>query len=519
MSTLPQSAVDASTRLLRVLASVAAQLDPVKGIKATTLRGFAEDIEDIRKDQFDLFSFERRPGPYLDAVSAHETLSTALRLLASPPPPSTPSPFLRLPTELVARIVYFCQTDDLRLRQNTNLALSRTCRLFNRHASPILAREMRLYTPGQVERADAATDALCARRRKIRIQELTVDVKLDEIKRQPDGSWPGRRLKLLITWLLDRNCLSTLYLHVRTPADATATALAEPEQHATRVLNALGMDHREWWWQLPDVQDLHLPAVPSSRDEYSLFGPPDSLRRLRLGLSSPPYRCDPEKLRRAREYHDRLQARRAELDEEPLEARFEVFAAPYHTFFPDDLRALVVPTCRPVTLTRLDVVVRLVDIRQDAHDLASILHALSPTLCHLALRLRYRGLFESAIDKAVLPAVAACKRLEHFELGGADAGEGTMQAFVDCLDSLPLLRTLVLLPLSPIFHLYFPITYRKLPTTLHRLVVYPPDLLAHDSWATWTGGFTDRVMEFCEDNKIELTLKEDKAEWELYEHW
>ncbi|GAA6035347.1 hypothetical protein JCM8097_008825 [Rhodosporidiobolus ruineniae] len=166
MSTLSPSAVDASRRLLRILASLVVQLDPVKGIKASTLRGFVEDVEDIGKEHGASLDATVRKllskaassvpldvplVPYAVCISLHLALSQVLDALVQAGP-AAESAFSRLAPELVDAIVAYCQDDDFRLRQNTNLALSRTCWAFNRSTSPILAAEMHLFTPGQLER-------------------------------------------------------------------------------------------------------------------------------------------------------------------------------------------------------------------------------------------------------------------------------------------------------------------------------------------------------------------------------
>lgn len=77
--------------------------------------------------------------PYTTALPLLTSLTRAAGLAASSPP--SPSPFSLLPNELIARVVHFCQDDDFRLRQNTNLALASTCRAFNCAAQPILSRK------------------------------------------------------------------------------------------------------------------------------------------------------------------------------------------------------------------------------------------------------------------------------------------------------------------------------------------------------------------------------------------
>ncbi|GAA6043547.1 hypothetical protein JCM8097_001216 [Rhodosporidiobolus ruineniae] len=533
MSTLPPTAVDASTRLLRVLASLAAQLDPVEGIKATTLRGFAEDIEDIRKEHGESLSSEVLalfdqakstlspsgdvPVSYLDAISAHETLSTALRLLASPPPPSTPSPFLRLPTELVARIVSFCQTDDLRLRQNTNLAVSRTCRLFHPHASPILAREMHLFTPGQIERADALTGAMSDGVLDRTIEELTVGVSLAEIKRQPEGCWAGRLLEAVVTFLVDRGDLRKLHLLFHPSPRRENEMHPATSVYKTEVLQALGM--REWRWEhFPKVEDLCLPTIWEV--QYPLFDPPSSLRRLRLGGTAPPQTADPTSLRRARERSERQHEKRRRTNPKSSRPDYEVLAIPYFAFFPRDLEPLVLPVAGEAPcLTHLEAALELEDLERDCLALARLLTALAPSLRHLALRLRYAySEQDHNFEQHVLPALQACTLLEHLEVGGlqSDLGDSRchrMSEFMDAVSSLCLLQTLVLLPFPDGSDCRsLPRYIDSLPLGLHTLVLLTPDLSTAREYDGWNEHFFRQLMEACEDKEIKLELVYDEAE-------
>lgn len=87
--------------------------------------------------------------PYPSAISLVAKISTVADLLLSSSPLSTP-PISNLPAELFSRIVHFCQDDNVRLRQNTNLALSRTSRSFYLAVQAVLAAEAHLFTTSQL---------------------------------------------------------------------------------------------------------------------------------------------------------------------------------------------------------------------------------------------------------------------------------------------------------------------------------------------------------------------------------
>ncbi|GAA6035228.1 hypothetical protein JCM8097_006428 [Rhodosporidiobolus ruineniae] len=187
------ASVDASTRLLRVLTLLTAQLDPVKGIDSKTARRAAEDVNDIVEEHGMSLSSDVRqllasassslsPSststvPYFVCLSAHLSLARALPLFADSPP-TRPSPFSRLPAELVDRIVALCQGDDddgdMRLRQNTNLALASLAAPSTAPLSPTSA--------GRHERDVAA------------VTTSTISLALSDIKLRKDGRWAGAHL-------------------------------------------------------------------------------------------------------------------------------------------------------------------------------------------------------------------------------------------------------------------------------------------------------------------------------------
>lgn len=47
MSTTPSSAVQASTKLLRVVSALIAQVDPIKGGRASVMQGLAEEVSEV----------------------------------------------------------------------------------------------------------------------------------------------------------------------------------------------------------------------------------------------------------------------------------------------------------------------------------------------------------------------------------------------------------------------------------------------------------------------------------------
>ncbi|GAA6035333.1 hypothetical protein JCM8097_008819 [Rhodosporidiobolus ruineniae] len=521
MSALPPSAVDASTRLLRVLASVAAQLDPVKGIKATTLKALAEDVEDIRKEHGESLSSDIRqllstavatfissstPAvPYSNCHPAYTALSQALPLLLLPPrPPSPPrpSPFLSLPAELVAHVVGFCQTDDLRLRQNTNLALSRTCRLFHRVVSPILAVEMHLFTAGQVEGAYEKVKTMSS------LTTLTIDVSLDDVERKSSDRWAGRCIPPLIDHAA-RLGAGVVHLHIRAPPSLDLHAPANNAvAYANAVQQALGIGGSGWAPPIRMVTDLCLPDVRGITTSNLPYRPSTAFKRLRLGTTSPPSHS------RADHAHRALQASRIGQDagESPKSYAYEVLALPHRLFYPEDALPLLLPPVLPApTLTHLEIAFQLADVDRDCRTVARILRDLAPSLRHLAVRIQRQDAEwedKEEVQDTVFPALRFCTKLEHLEVGGNVV---TFDYFL-AAKSLPHLRTLVALP-SDDPNTTDLISYAsKLPPSLRTLVVYVQDLSSTSSMSTFNNRVLSELMTACEGRPWSLVLKEDVAE-------
>ncbi|GAA6035317.1 hypothetical protein JCM8097_008814 [Rhodosporidiobolus ruineniae] len=536
MFTLPPPAVDASTRLLRVLASLAAQLDPVKGIKASTLRGFAEDIEDIRKEHGESLSSEVRQPlatavsclssfadatvPYADCLPAHTALSQALPLLLVPlRPPSPPrlSPFLRLPTEVVARIVDFCQDDDLRLRQNTNLALSRTCRLFHRAVSPILDGEMCVFTTGQLDRLAVVVAA----------QELNNDVGYD----------PTVPVRLSVQ--IDPKSLSQLG-----GESLGSTLLRLAKSFQADVLNG-GLRRRVVSGSLPAFEDLHHLVGMSGDDfcDFVLYDWPssttltlpvcganedygisvvDALLRtpctsVYLGAAAVPYEIAAVDIDLAIDRH-------VGFDDDITLSHLVVLAAPYLRFPPSDFLDFIshaapnfdidsqpVP-CDPA-LQHLEIAFNLDHAATYPDQLPAIFTFLAPTLCHLSLRLRDRFVMtekKASIVQQLVDALKLCTNLVHLELGGHGLDQDDIFSVAT---SLSRLHHLTPLPLPHSF--YFPglpHSFHTLPPSLRSLVVCVPANLNLDKEGQDEKSPLNQCLEVCDARGVELRFEQRVAE-------
>ncbi|GAA6035300.1 hypothetical protein JCM8097_008806 [Rhodosporidiobolus ruineniae] len=462
MSTLTPSSVDASTRLLRILASLAAQLDPVKGIKATTLKALVEDVEDIGKGHGESLSSEVQQllstaasscscsttstVSYLDCLPFHATLARALPLLLVLPVPR-PSPFLSLPAELVAHIVGFCQTDDLRLRQNTNLALSRTCRLLHRAVSPILDAEMHLFTPGQLERAADEVELVGFSRRSRRptraITTFSCDLGISDITRQSDGRWAGRHLVPLTESFGTDGASPLKHLRMHFRADEAGSQGGSVQNS---LLRALGATNFDWQYLFSDqFQDLSELWYPVAGLEYDLQGFLDAvlsqwdLTRVHLGQASLPYYNHPNAIL---DYFDP----RREKAVQPFFASFTVFAAPFLTLYPSDaLKLFHKPTTSP-PLQHLELSIHYCQPEHHLGPLVKVLTFLAPTLRHLSLRLKGAGPAApggAQLENDLLEALRPCQHLTTLELGGYDCDGQNLR---DILEALPALRHFTLLP-------------------------------------------------------------------------
>ncbi|BGP12947.1 hypothetical protein JCM10213_004369 [Rhodosporidiobolus nylandii] len=455
MATLAAPAIDASTRLLRAASHLLLEVDPVKGGKAKALGLVVDELKDLLDHEtprlpaavqsllcsaITSLSSDIPTIPYPDCLYALSAISSALPLLVSPSPPR-PSPFSRLPAELVAGIVDFCQDEDLRLRQNTNLTLSRTCRPLYTAVRPILAAEVHLFTAGQLEQvAKKAEQASYARL----VRVLTADLSLSDIARQPDGRWAGWQLPGLVRLLGQAGSLRKVDIQLR-PSGKPVEFDSFDE-----ILPAVGLDANEWEElfyprkSLPTVEELTLPVLSPGITERPFFRallkPSSRLKHLRIGHPSHPHTLDRGRLARAaaayKVWHDeRGGAAKAY-------SSFRTLALPFFPFYPLDFVRFTAAN----KLEHLELCLFL-DGAVNVHlaPLAELLANLAPSIRRLVLRIKRPGCTvedASAVCGVLWPGLQACSKLEHLELGGDVVG-------VDILKKtgmLPSVSSFVLLP-------------------------------------------------------------------------
>ncbi|GAA6043539.1 hypothetical protein JCM8097_001212 [Rhodosporidiobolus ruineniae] len=456
---MPQAsavAYEAARGILRIIGALVAVLDPVKGAKASTLRGLAEDVRGIEKECGTVLSSNIRQllhmaiaslssstaiyTPFATAFSAQLVLTQAVNLLTFSPPPASRPSFSRLPAELIAHIVEFCQFDDPRLRQDTNLALSRTCRAFYRAVSPILAVERHIFTPGQLERIaksmlrrkaydsddeddgdprrdDVAPWHLC---------ELTIDLTVDELQRKPGTRWVGRLVEPLVMEVGDICCMRALRLRLRPTAK---------HDHIDNLLRALGMSGDDWAAFVPDclnrAEAVEIPVFSCGYVEAPAFLQGllqrSSATVASFGTSATPYETSAED---TTSFVNLFPADRSFVHLEGL-------SAPFLSFDPSTLLRLLRPPIPLLTaqLSRLDVAFDFDHPTVDAaaEDLKIVFRLLAPSLRRLALRVRNHGVLprsRGVVHSAVLDSLALCLNLEHLEVGGGAVSDVLLQSYM-----------------------------------------------------------------------------------------
>ncbi|GAA5941944.1 hypothetical protein JCM10213_004343 [Rhodosporidiobolus nylandii] len=462
MATSGTPAIDASTRLLRVASHLLLEVDPVKGGKAKALGLVVDELKDLLDHEtlrlpaavqsllcsaITSLSSDIPTIPYPDCLYALSAISSALPLLVSPFSPR-PSPFSYLPAELVARIVDFCQDEDFRLRQNTNLALSYACRGLHRVVQPILRTEMHLYTTGQLERAMEKAQRTPIK--ALQVRELTADLSLPEIARQPDGRWAGRHLPRLISVLSQTKALRKLRINFR-PSDPASDSEAG-EDPGDEVLFAVGLDVGEWEGlfsprkEMRRVEDLSLPAldktdtcVPFVR---TLFGPSSRLQHLRIGNASHPHTVDEDDLTdMQQQYEKSFEGRGGPLK---VYASLRTLALPYFAF----QTAKFLPFTLPQNLEHVEVTLLLEDtLRVEVVRLSDLFTQLAPSIRHLVLRVKREGCSAAeaeTICNVLQSGLRSCTKLRHLELGGHIIAA----SFLEEVGLLHPARTFVLLPHS-----------------------------------------------------------------------
>ncbi|GAA6035325.1 hypothetical protein JCM8097_008816 [Rhodosporidiobolus ruineniae] len=529
METPDTTARAATARLLRVVGALITLVDPKKGVKASLLSGLVNEIKEVAEECGSSLSSDVRQRftsatssltssvdtfvPYTACLSAHVSLARALQLLAVPSPSSAP-PFSKLPVELVAKIVKHCQVDDVRVRQATNLALSRTCRFFRPSVLPILKAEMHLFTPRQLE--VVAKQIRADERGYPALKHLTVDVELDAIQLQQDGSWPGRRIPYVVDALLDTAPLETLHVHIRpTPSVNLLAAANSVSEYTAAIEEALALEPDGWHIQVGSVADLAVPCALSI-DYGNLFGGfavrdgVSSIRRLRVGTSGPPpCTADAVEFRHLRILYDDQQAKRAQQGQDTHGFAFETLALPYHLFYPADLLPLVFPTWSlSPTLTHLEVALSISNMQIDSKTTAHILTCLAPSLRRLTLRLVFNTNYIVDFDvfeNLVTPALKECTRLEHLKLGG------------NALDVTILNAVRVLRRLQTLVILSSPDGLDDLAFLPDEVSHFPSSLRSLTLGERYIGSDTlNRLMTACEENEIEYRNEPSDAEDRWY---
>ncbi|GAA6005599.1 hypothetical protein JCM10207_005265 [Rhodosporidiobolus poonsookiae] len=460
-----------ATRLLRVVSLLSGQLVPSTGLKASaaalvvdelkevwrrtsgacrrcTLSAFLtfsppltllpQDIRQLLDTAISSLSAPTSIVPYLIALNSQLGLMAILPRLALPSPPSAPSVFSRLPAELVTHIVRDCQDDNLRLRQNTNLALASTCRAFHAAVQPIVRREVHLFTPGQLERAHHSFPRRSTRAAGIEV--LSVDIGPEELD-LTDASWPGRHLSTLIA-----RCESLQSIRLRF-GSATSSNYPLPVNDIWSTMSALGVDWYDFMEEiaaLPQLQSLDVPVwneelgvVYPSRNWHK---PGAKLRHFRLGESTQPVDFSAEDTARHIEDYGWLSRPHP----------YTTLATPFIPFFPKNFLPFLELSPATPSFEHVEVLFELRDLTTDLEHLDDVFRCLSSRIRHLVVRFR-------TFDRATVPsdgillfgtrlsrALSQCAKLEHLEFGGAlmsnQLFEGVLKA------DLPALHTLVLLP-------------------------------------------------------------------------
>ncbi|GAA6005572.1 hypothetical protein JCM10207_005254 [Rhodosporidiobolus poonsookiae] len=464
--------VELRTRLLSLVGVLASSTDPVDGIEQSMAQAVKGEVEGLLRDTRMSWNTRQHLLSAASSLSSNAlTLSTSLSALqhlanalkaAEEASASTASPaFSRFPAELIAHVVRDCQDNDPRLRQNTNVALASTCRAFHVAVQPILRREMHLFTPGQIERAYRSVEDFSARTRAVVV--MSVDVGPDKLSWQGDGSWAGRRLPELIAQC---DHIKALRLRFETMDYAASNALGH-----LHYLLGLDYEHTYFdWLELPHLRELDLPLLDNG-DNISfslerLFKPPANLRSFRLGDGSCPIYTSAAEIDRT------IHSGEIEVSNEDV-THYELFCAPFLAFFPSHLLRII---RRPVDdpdprLQQLEITIVLNNYAGDVDSLCDAITALSPSLRHLALRLKCttsRLFNQNAFDDKLLSALQTCS-LAHLEIGGKPISLSTLER----ISRLRTLRTLVILPIPdtpPVNHLRWDVLNCADPP-LERLVI------------------------------------------------
>ncbi|GAA5892569.1 hypothetical protein JCM6882_005649 [Rhodosporidiobolus microsporus] len=521
---------DTSAQLLRIVGLLALHLDPVKDIAAVAAQSVAKELQevvekihgrvdpkvgDLLTSALSALSNASEPIPYIDCTRALLSLTSALPLLAVPASLPAPSLISRLPAELVALIVFFCQDDDLRLRQNTNLSLASTCRAFHAAAQPILRTEVHLFTAGQLERVAERVKRVDTKKREI--QHLTADLNLVDLHRQADGRWPGRHLPWLVETLGgETNQLRTLKVHLRpTPVEPpfdTDAGITEAEQ-------ALGIEEDDFGNLFsgseshPHLEELHNPSLASIASSFAVARPlydlPPRIRSLRIGHAAYPSIVEPYTLRLIA--HQSV----ADMREEGVGQHLHTLAIPWVYIKPQDFLPLVVatPRCPSPPISDLEITFFIEDPADDLETVGDIFGALDPTLRRLSLRVAapaeptwtpndavYFTVFRTALERLT--------GLEHLELGGS---------CIDCILSpaaaLPTLRHFTFLPMPFDPDMTAPESLVDLlPSHIRSVTLCIPESGARRSQG-WNERSIRIIVEACEERGIRIDLDVRQAEY------
>ncbi|GAA6005580.1 hypothetical protein JCM10207_005257 [Rhodosporidiobolus poonsookiae] len=520
MDALSESAEAISFRLLQTVALLATRLNPSIGLKAGAAalvvdelketmeqneRSMPQPVRQLLNSTISSLTSSSPSVPYVAALSAQSNLTAALQHLALPSEHSPPV-FSRIPAELVAHIVLFCQDDDLRLRQNTNLALASTCRAFHAAVQPILRREVHLFTPSQVERAHYAFPENSARARGVR--RMTVEIELNKLKRQDDGTWAGRRVPSVINRCDDLDELRLRF------GDGllTDSLMGDIDYQLGRTLG-FG-DEQKWrlglkWLPLHRFRRLDIPLFFAvGRPCLTLadiLQPSSWLRHLRLGDPSVPLSTSPEDIDEHLKHPHTICSFH----------HYESFCAPFLAFYPSALRKVLgpYPDNRPSMLRQLEVTMYIEDIDTDVLLIRDALLHLAPTLRHLVLRVVVdEPSFgeEERLTEVVLPALQACT-LTHLEVGGNVFDRKFLQGLLE----LPDLPMLTLLPISSPGLSDLPYTYdfTTVGPNLRHLVVCV-ELAMDNPLDAFNSQWLKALLDQCEDRSLKVEIQKRTREWD-----
>ncbi|BGP12938.1 hypothetical protein JCM10213_004358 [Rhodosporidiobolus nylandii] len=513
-----------SARLLRVVSLLAAQVDP-EGARTRSLDPLREDVRELLDEEgFRLskavqsllssavasLSSATSTIPYLDCLSALSAITSALPLLVYPSSPR-PSSFSRLPAELVTCIIDFCQDEDLRLRQNTNFALSSTCRALYTAVRPILAAELHLFTARQLERVATRCkkDALSFRR----VETLSVDLELAEIERQPDSRWAGRLLFPFVADLKNHGCLRSLHVRFRPPHPPSLRNGVRIDNASEYFFAALGLDPETWQeitcgTELSGLDELVLAMLEDYPDEtIAALVRESGATRLRLGDSSAPHLVSATAI-------DRALPGGIRESNEGLAEQYEQLAMPFAAFHPATLSSILLSPTGPPILQHFEATFRLRDFDEDLDALLDLLRGLAPSLRHFCGRFKRTEHDLDDVDDfqtRLAGVLRSCEKLEHLEIGGSIIDERIAPE----LDNFPSLRTVVFLPMGSI--LEPDVLLCTLPTgcpTLRQITVCTPDISQCNSQDPWSEHNLSYGIWRGERANIQVRYEERAVEWD-----